>query len=256
MKREGTIKGYLRYNDLNETDKKLLFPETEWIEKERYLLHKSSQQTKEWFKARRGIPSKSEEVVIPRLTASVFSKALNRSTYFSTEDEVIKSLLYGLEPERTPYIKKIMADGASNESKAREWYEKKTGTKVTEVGLCVPKWNLHLGASVDGVVADGIIEIKCPPVMFLGIVEYEQEVAKGMKMDEMYYKHIIPDYYDQMQGSMAILNVKWCDYIVYSITEDRYFLYRVLFNPVYWKQLHTDLKKFIVKLNAQYYIDK
>lgn len=38
---------------------------------------------------------------------------------------------------------------------------------------------------------------------------------------------------DQMQGSMAILNKQWCDYIVYFTPENRVFVGDMFYIPSY-----------------------
>jgi len=135
---------------------------------------------------------------------------------------------------------------------------------VEEVGLVVPKWNFHLGSSVDGIVKGekGIVEIKCPKKMYGPLTDHEKQLSFGCEPESRYYhKHIWESHYAQMQGGMAILDREWCDYVVYSTTDCKVYKERILFNKEYWENklypslqsfLHTNLFPLLENIIAKY----
>ena len=49
-----------------------------------------------------------------------------------------------------------------------------------------------------------------------------------------------------MQLGMAILDKKWCDYVVYCPPENKVFVQRIPFNSDYWNnEMYDPLKKII-----------
>jgi hypothetical protein len=59
------------------------------------------------------------------------------------------------------------------------------------------------------------------------------------------FSHIPHYYYDQIQGYMAIFNRKWCDFFVYCEPQNKFFLQRVPFNELYWKDLHKKINHYL-----------
>lgn len=97
------------------------------------------------------------------------------------------------------YTNPDMERGNEIEDDARFSYQLETGLLVEQVGFC--ELDEYIGASPDGFVDDGLVEIKCPtPKVF---VEY------------MYTGKVDPKYYAQMQMQMLVTARKWCDYVVY-----------------------------------------
>lgn len=139
-----------------------------------------------------------------------------------------------------------MEFGTLNEPIARQWYEKECGVKVEEIGLAVPKWDMRIGASTDGMVigTDKIIEIKCPNKMYEPLKAHRLMKKMGMKPEKFHHSHIFDSHYAQMQGTMAVLGKKWCDYVVYTPTDVN--VEEVEFNPDYWNNyLYPRLDSFI-----------
>lgn len=99
---------------------------------------------------------------------------------------------------------------------------------VREVGLAVPKDNLFVGGSTDGIVYfDGVkskynVEIKCPQRMYKELEDNLQlmnlssstRYIENNEPDD--YKYVKPIHYAQMQGCIHILNAEACYYIVYD----------------------------------------
>lgn len=139
--------------------------------------------------------------------------------------------------------------GTNNEDTVRKWYASVTNTTVKEVGLAVPKFDLRLGMSPDGIVFEkdnetfgiGLIEIKCPQKFYKPLQEF---LDKGRPYTDE-YTHIWRSHYDQMQMGMAVFDKEWCDYIVYCIPENQFFMERVFRNRKYWDDFYSKVKIFI-----------
>jgi putative phage-type endonuclease len=200
-----------------------------WKEFDTYHLSLAEQGSEEWLKLRRGI-----------LTASDFGAACGYSK-FSTPDVVARDRS-GLEPkifdERAIAV---MAHGTKTEPIARQYYMDTYKVNVEEVGLAIWKENPYLGASLDGDVGEGMLEIKCPLRMYYPLSKRMQSGDSSTNN----YNHIWPTHYAQMQGCMAICNKKWCDYLVYATETGNVYLERIPFNATYWQDLHAKLVDFI-----------
>lgn len=118
-----------------------------------------------------------------------------------------------------------MAIGRDNESTARFIYSNYYKITVTQAGLVIPKFDVGIGAIPDGIVSnDRILEIKCPVRIYPELYGDESTICS----------RIHKSHYDQMQGSMAIMNVKSCDYFVYGVEEMKYICITVPYDPLYW----------------------
>ena len=198
-----------------------------WMNKGEYYLFQAPQRSNLWHQVRYG-----------RCTASIFYECAKNS------ERALRSVL----GERVPMNEDIKR-GIENEPKARKWYENKFKVKVEEIGFAVPKWNLWIGASTDGLVGDdGIIEIKCPRKIYDELRKYIEDSKNGRRVSIKDY--IFESYYAQMQGGMAILGRKWCDFIVYCEGSEVFFS-RVPFDREYWDTLHREINGFIEKNNLK-----
>lgn len=171
-----------------------------------------------------------------------------------------------------------MDAGTQMEPKIRRMYERLTGNRVIEVGLAVPKWDLSIGASPDGLVDSdirgesfrtgmtpsmrdefpmrqlvderGMIDPGTGVQLCAGMIEIKyvrritDEMRRACDGPSKGYSHINPDYYAQMLGGMAIFNRSWCDYIVYCHTTKELYLERIPFDVDQWNILYAQLKKF------------
>jgi len=246
-----------------------LFPKNQWKSRGNCWVNLAKQGTDEWLNARKGqIPASflfpenpENESASPtspslssinrlntRITGSNFGAAAGRSRFSSCKELALE--VVGIkEKVFSEESMKNMAHGTKEEPNARRWYENQFGVEVEEIGLVVPKWNFHLGASVDGIVKDakGIIEIKCPKKMYAPLTNHMALRSSGWTPSRPYYRsHIWPTHYDQMQGGMAILGMEWCDYIVYSTSDQQVYYERILFNSRYWTEsLYPNLQTFL-----------
>jgi putative phage-type endonuclease len=114
------------------------------------------QGTGEWFNARTG-----------KLTASRMRSAMKRLKNGEDSAER-KNLKIEILCERMTgdivdkYINSAMQWGIEKEPEAKAAYEKKTGRLIKDVGFIDHPRIEFCGASPDGFVDDGLIEIKCP----------------------------------------------------------------------------------------------
>lgn len=140
-----------------------------------------------------------------RLTSSLFGKICKRRN--ESSKVLFKSIEYTARLT-TPAV----LYGIDREATALCEYTKKTSRKVEKVGLFIHPEHNFLGASPDGLVEDGVIEIKCP---FTAKDENPNEFTFNfLNVDgELRPNH---DYYFQIQGILEITNREWCDLIIYT----------------------------------------
>lgn len=200
-----------------------------WIDGGKYWISTHEQRSPGWFEAR-----------AYRVTGSVLGTAAGHSR-FDTPENLADQIAEISEKQFTETQIENMAYGTKYEPLARKYYEQTYKITVTELGVCVPKWNSMLGFSPDGIVGeDGMIEIKCPKKMY-------QPLLKSHSRTEI-PNHIWRTHYDQMIGGMAILGRKYCDYIVFCPEEKQVYVERVPFNQKYWEtELYPAIQKFISK---------
>lgn len=204
-----------------------------WIDRGHFWEHNAKQGTDAWKEARIG-----------RINSST-SGAMADQSKFKTAEQSGK-IIAGIEEENfTMEALERMEFGVVQEPTARMWYEKTHKCKVLERGLCVPKNNFIIGASVDGDVlnTEGIVEIKCPKEMYFPIVKYMENQNFGWKPEPGYHSHIWDTHYAQMQHGMHVLKKKWCDYIVYSPPTGQVFTQRFYYDPKYWKSHYAKIKE-------------
>jgi len=154
------------------------------------------QRTDEWRQSR-----------VAHLTASRLNDALDLT---AKGLEGAKSQQYRLElvAERLTGIptdffeNAAMRWGTETEPYARSAYEAERGVMVQEVGFIKHPTLEWAGASPDGLVKDGLLEIKCPTTT-------------------THIKHLIggavPDQYkNQMLWQMLCTGRKWCDFVSFD----------------------------------------
>ena len=209
-----------------------------WIEYDTYYIFNAEQRSEAWLKIHKG-----------RCSGSTIGACVDHSI-FTTPKEQAKYLAEVEVKEFTELQRKNMDYGTRLEPIARGWYEKSRKCVVKELGMAIPKWDKYLGVSVDGVVEnqDGIIEIKCVKRMYYPLKKYMGNPTNG-------YDHIWKTHYDQMMLGMAVLNKKWCDYIVYCPNENKVFVQRVPFDSKYWEDLYLKTKSFIETQLKPYGVD-
>lgn len=151
-------------------------------------IHNFAQGTEEWFAIRK-----------LKVTASHATAIGNRGKGLDTYiHELVAE--YFSSGERDNYSNKHTERGNDLEPIARSVYELETGRTVEQIGFA--EYNEFVGCSPDGLVEDGMIEIKCVDDKGYFKILLEQEADSG--------------YVWQCQMNMLILERKWCDLIFYN----------------------------------------
>ena len=189
-----------------------------------------------------------------RLTASNFgaiikrkmapSESFMRSIFNPVDISKVSSVSYGRNREgiaKEKYIKKMEKN-------------KKHVITLFDTGLCVNPSFPHLGATPDGRVLDrsvatplGILEIKCP-CKFRDFLPEDASSHRDFCLQMVNNKLMLKEnhpYYYQVQGQMAIAQVEWCDFAVY--TTKGIHVQRISYNNDVWQDMFCKLNDFYFK---------
>lgn len=218
-----------------------------WLDRDKYWLSTIPQGTPLWDGYRKY-----------RLTASNFGVASGHSVTFKTPSQLADEMAGIVKVEIPERNRELMNYGTRTEPMARKWYEKNRLTTVKEVGLAVWKENPALGCSTDGIIltsqgngtglmeSDLLLEIKSVQKMYGPVKMHMERIRNGFIPPPFYHDHMWTSHYDQIQGNLAIMDKKACDYLVFCQPENSVFTYRVDFNKDYWENdLYPALKRFI-----------
>lgn len=219
-------------------------PPQHWTDEGTYWLNIHEQGTDGWHSARR-----DGWGVTKLLTASNFAKAAGHEKYFTTREAYMEEFVSGVKPKFTEEAIRHMARGTENEPIARMLYEDARGVTVREVGLAVPKFDIRIGSSVDGMVGkNGLIEIKCPEKVYWKLRGEDDTDQRDKVSCKKQRDKIFPSHYDQMQGGMAITGRKWCDYVVFGVKSEEIHIERVHWDQDYWdNDLYPGICSFLEK---------
>ena len=145
---------------------------------------------------------------------------------------------------------KAMKHGISEEYTAKKKYSKfmrsskqHKGFECEDTGLHVIASHPYIGASPDMIIScechgPGVVEIKCP----YSICEQTPTPQNYTHMDDKGKLCRSSPYFAQVQGQMAVLSVKYCDFFVY--TKHGFLMDRVNFDNTYWNNLLVKLERF------------
>ena len=154
------------------------------------------QKTLEWFQARCGLITASKIADLMATTKS--GPSASRENYLV---DLALQRLTGT-PNDESFTNQAIEDGVEREPIARQWYEAATGNLVEEVGLIKHPTIERSGASPDGLVNDGLIEIKCP--------------IKKTHFATLKNREIPAKYQLQMFWQMDCLGRKWNDFVSFN----------------------------------------
>ena len=153
------------------------------------------QRSPEWFAARCGKVTASRMADVVAKTAKGYGAS--RANYMA---ELVVERLTGKPTDG--FTNAAMQWGTEQEPFARDAYSAKTGELVTEVGFVNHPRIENAGASPDGIVGAGLVEIKCPNTA--SHIDYLLSLEPPQK------------YYFQMQWQMACCMAEWCDWVSYD----------------------------------------
>lgn len=148
------------------------------------------QRSDEWYAARLGIP-----------TASSFNKLITSTGKPSSQaqgyiNQLIAERVTGRRAET--HTSPAMERGVELEPDAVAWYELMTDQEVTETGFHRHP-EIDCGASPDGLVGEGLLEIKCP------LSHTHVKFVRANKLPS--------EYLPQVQGQLFVLDRPWCDFV-------------------------------------------
>ena len=189
------------------------------------------QRTDAWFQARLGRVTASR--VADVLAKIKTGEAAVRKNY---KMELVVQRLTGQQPES--FTNAAMEWGTATEPQARMAYEAHTGSFVEEKGFVDHPTIEWFGCSPDGVVGEGLIEIKCP-----NTATHIETI-----IDEKAPSKYIP----QMQCQMAVTGAKWCDFVSFDprVPEElQLFVVRVDRDQEYIDQMEVEVKQFLDEVN-------
>jgi len=139
------------------------------------------------------------------------------------------------------FINDAMQWGTQTEPLARQEYENRNLVSVDQVDFVENKYIKNSGASPDGIVGDGLIEIKCPNSK----THFEYLLAD-----------VVPEKYKpQMAWQMCCTGAKWCDFVSYDprVPEGlQYFEVRYERDDEYIAMLEDEVMKFLAEVDAMY----
>tara|TARA_R110000822_G_scaffold19866_1_gene64439 strand:- start:328 stop:951 length:624 start_codon:yes stop_codon:yes gene_type:complete len=191
------------------------------------------QYSDEWWKARLGKATASKIADIMTKTKSGYSAG--RKNY---EAQLIAERLTGISPPS--FTNDAMRHGTETEPQAREAYEFANDVVVVEVGFIDHPTILMSGASPDGVVGEGLLEIKCPNT------STHLDILIGGKVPKKYIT--------QMMWQMACMEKEWCDFVSFDprLPEAmQMFVARVHYDKDVVADMENEVVKFLGEVDAK-----
>jgi putative phage-type endonuclease len=185
------------------------------------------QRTEEWFSARLGKVTASR--VADVLAKIKSGESASRKNY---KMELVVQRLTGKAGES--FTNAAMEWGTEQEPFARMAYEAHTSTFVKEEGFVDHPTIEGFGCSPDGIVGEGLIEIKCP-----NTANHIETVLENKAPSK---------YIPQMQCQMACTGAKWCDFVSFDprVPEDlQLFVVRVERDQEYIDSMEVEVKQFL-----------
>ena len=185
------------------------------------------QRTEEWFSARLGKVTASR--VADVLAKIKSGESASRKNY---KMELVVQRLTNKVGES--FTNSAMEWGTEQEPFARMAYEAHTGTFVKEEGFVDHPTIENFGCSPDGIVGEGLIEIKCPNT--------------SNHIETVLENKVPSKYIPQMQCQMACTGAKWCDFVSFDprVPEDlQLFVVRVERDQEYIDAMEVEVKQFL-----------
>ena len=192
------------------------------------------QGTIEWHLQRLGKVTASR--VADVLSKGKSGESASRKNY---RTELVVQRLTGVPGES--FTSAAMEWGTATEPLARIAYEATMGIFVNQVAFIEHPTITNFGCSPDGVIGDGLIEIKCPNSSTH--IEYLTDDKPPSK------------YIPQMQCQMAVTGSKWCDFVSFDprLPNDlQLFVVRLERDEEYIEAMETEVKKFLSEVEEMF----
>jgi putative phage-type endonuclease len=191
------------------------------------------QGTQEWKQMRAG------KVTASRV-ADVIAKT--KTGYAASREDYMVDLVmerFGLFEES--FTNEAMQWGTQTEPLARIEYENRNLVSVDQVDFVDNKFIKNSGCSPDGIVGDGLIEIKCP--------------SKKTHIKYIRAGVVPAKYKPQMAWQMCCTGAKWCDFVSFDprVPEGlQYFEVRYYRDDEYIATLEDEVMKFLAEADEMY----
>jgi putative phage-type endonuclease len=191
------------------------------------------QGSEEWLQARVGLVTASRIADVIAKTKT--GPSMSRAGYLG---ELVAERLTGQSAEGG-FMNDDMRRGLELEPEARMAYEIRTGRIVEEVGLVLHP-TMRAGASPDGLVDDGLIEIKCPRT-------------------HVHIEHLLAGkpptkYLPQMAWQCVCTGRAWCDFVSFDPKMPealRLFVVRYTPDAGYLRELEAEVEAFIAEVESK-----
>jgi putative phage-type endonuclease len=168
--------------------------------------------------------------------------ARTKSGYSTSRENYLTELVierFGVLSEG--FTNAAMQHGTDTEPFARATYEAVRGVMVEQVDYVPHPSIKNAGASPDGIVEDGLIEIKCPDSK-----THFNYLLAG----------VVPEQYKpQMAWQMACTGAKWCDFVSFDDrvpNELQYFQVRYMRDDEYIEMLEKEVVTFLGEVEERY----
>lgn len=192
------------------------------------------QGTTEWHLLRLGKVTASR--ITDVLSKGKSGESAGRKNY---RMELVVQRLTGLPGES--FTSAAMEHGVLTEPKARFAYEAEKQQFVEQVAFVDHPSIEWFGCSPDGLVTDGLIEIKCPNSTTH--IEYLTDQKPPAK------------YIPQMQCQMAVTGRQWCDFVSFDprLPDDlQLFVVRLERDQKYIEAMEAEVKKFLSEVDEMF----
>jgi len=168
--------------------------------------------------------------------------AKTKSGYSTSRDNYMTELVierFGVISEG--FTNTAMQHGTECEPFARATYESVNRVMVNEIDYVPHPTIKRAGASPDGLIDDGLLEIKCP--------------NSNTHFSYLIANEVPEKYKPQMAWQMACTGAKWCDFVSFDnrVPDDlQYFEIRYNRDDIYIEMLEQEVTKFLLEVDAKY----
>ena len=138
------------------------------------------------------------------------------------------------------YTNAAMEWGTQTEPQARVAYEVKTGNFVDQIAFVDHPTIAGFGCSPDGIVGEGLIEIKCPN----SATHWSYVKAKAPPTK----------YFIQMQAQMAVTGAKWCDFVSFDPRmpeRSQLLIVNVRRDPEFILYMEAEINQFLEEVSTE-----
>jgi len=191
------------------------------------------QGTDEWLELRRGKVTASRVADILAKTKS--GASASRQNYL-----IELALQRTTKTIEQSYTNAAMEWGTATEPQARVAYEVATHNFVDQVPFVDHSTIKGFGCSPDGLVGEGLIEIKCPN----SATHWEYFKAKEPPKK----------YFIQMQAQMAVTGAKWCDFVSFDPRmpeRSQLLIVNVTRDNAFIAEMEAEIKQFLSEVEVE-----